>query len=161
MAEKGRQLKLTKRVQPDQPETYGDRILNALNAGAYLEHACAYANVSRATAYGWIARGKDARALLEEHGNTSQLTNNDKACLDFSDAVEKARAAAVVDNLEVVRAAALNGTWQAAAWFLERTQPQFYGRQQKIEVEHAPLTGDAARQKLLELDLGTLADDEL
>jgi hypothetical protein len=48
----------------------------------------------------------------------------------FSQLLENARARAEVGALQRIRRAASgpNGEWRAEAWFLERTQPQKYGR---------------------------------
>ena len=81
-ASKGRPPKLKQRINPDSTQTYGDRIIEALQTGAFLEHACNYANVSRAAAYEWISKGKDARAQLEEHnGDRSKLYDNEHQLL--------------------------------------------------------------------------------
>jgi len=63
-------------------------------------------------------------------------------------------------SLAVIRSAAAKGTWQAAAWYLERTMPQKYGRFQRLAIE-APvaLSSEAARAALLGLDDGYAADD--
>lgn len=150
----GRPPKLAQRIHPDAPTTYGDRIIQALEAGAFFDDACTFANVSRSAAYEWLARGKDARALVEERGDDAKLGKNDQLYLDFTDAVERARAGVVVSNLAIIRQAAQSGTWQAAAWYLERTQPQKFGRFQRPDTDEPTMTTDAARAKLLGLDLG-------
>ena len=157
-ASKGRPPKLTQQAHGLEV-TYGELIITALRQGAFLEHACQYANVSRSAAYGWIARGKDARAIVEEHGTTAKLTANELAFMEFADAVERARGEAVIRHLGVIRKAAEQGTWTASAWYLERTLPNHYGRQQRIEVEQTGIGSDAARAKLLALDLGHDTDD--
>jgi len=159
-ASKGRPPKLKQRINPDSTQTYGDRILEALTQGAFLEHACAYANVSRAAAYEWISKGKDARAQLEEHDDDrSKLNENQLAYMDFADAVERARGVAIVASLHTIRKAAAEGTWTAAAWYLERTQPQHFGRQQRIEIDQPSMSSEAARAKLASLDLGFDLDE--
>lgn len=45
----------------------------------------------------------------------------------FADAVAQAEAEMVHDALEAIRRAAESGTWQAAAWLLERRYPQRFG----------------------------------
>jgi hypothetical protein len=83
-------------------------ILEALRGGNYLETAAAYAGVHRSTLNRW-------------------MNEDDPEFQDFRDAVEKARADAIVRNVGVVLAAAPKN-WQAAAWWLERTNPDKYGR---------------------------------
>jgi hypothetical protein len=58
----------------------------------------------------------------------------DKAYGDFCEAVEKTRAQAEVRAVALIRKAAMDGTWQAAAWFLERSHPGKWGRQGRLEV---------------------------
>jgi hypothetical protein len=152
---KGRPPKLAQRVGPGTEVTYGDRIVQALDAGAFFDDACAFAGVSRSAAYEWLARGKAAREEQDERGEAHELSANDRLYLDFADAVEKTRATVVVRNLAIIRSAAQDGTWQAAAWYLERTQPGKYGRHQRSDEAEPELTTDAARAKLLGLDLGT------
>ena len=151
---KGRPSKLTQPVTPGSSVTYGDRIIQALDAGAFFDDACAWAQVSRSAGYDWLARGKAAREEQEAEGPRHELSAADRAYMDFADAVEKARASATITNLAVIRQAAQNGTWQAAAWWLERTQPHKYGRFQRTEDSDTELTTDAARAKLLGLELG-------
>jgi transposase len=101
----GRKLKLTPAVQ--------DRIVQALGVGATHEHACQYAGISRACLYHWLRLGATGRAPYAA----------------FAAAVSQAEARAVVGWLAQIDAAARNGQWAAAAWFLERKYPQIYGRQ--------------------------------
>ena len=152
----GRPPKITQRPDPNDTHTYGSRILEALNAGAFLDDACAYAGISRTAAYESLTKGKDARALLEEHDKTPEdLTDNQRAYLDFTNAVEKARATTTVQSLAVIRSAAAKGTWQAAAWYLERTHPAKYGRFNRPDDEPvSSMTSEAARAMLIGFDDG-------
>jgi hypothetical protein len=151
---KGRPPKLTQRISPQSDVTYGDRIIQALDAGAFFDEACSFAGVSRSAAYEWLARGKGAREEQDAEGEAHELSANDRAYLDFADAVEKTRATVVVRNLAIIRNAAQDGTWQAAAWYLERTLPGKYGRHQRADATEPELTTEAARAKLLGLNLG-------
>lgn len=160
-ARTGRPPKITQRPNPDDAGTYGSRVIEALTAGAFLDDACLYAGISRTAAYEAINKGKDSRALLEEHDKTpADLTENQRAYLDFADAVQRARATVAVQSLAVIRQAAAKGTWQAAAWYLERTMPQKYGRYNRPEDEPLPASSsEAARSALIGLDDGYGSDD--
>lgn len=103
---RGRFSKLTPELQ--------DKIVQALRAGNYIETAAAYAGISKNTLYRWLANAEDENA--------------DDAYRDFRDAVESARAQAEVRNVALIQKAANDGTWQAAAWYLERTAHQRWGR---------------------------------
>jgi hypothetical protein len=73
--------------------------------GATYEHAAAYGGIAQSTLYEWL-----------------------KAKPEFSEALKAAEARAVVGWLAKIEKAASEGTWQAAAWKLERRHPDVYGR---------------------------------
>jgi hypothetical protein len=52
----------------------------------------------------------------------------------FSDAIKKAESEAEVRVVAHVLKAATDGTWQAAAWWLERRRPHDYGRRDRVDV---------------------------
>lgn len=109
------------RRRPGRPTKLTDKraalILDALRAGNYLETAAAAAGVHRDTLNEWRHKFPD-----------------------FSDAVEKARAEAEVGHVGVIRRAAVE-TWQAAAWWLERSFPERWGRRDRHQVEHSGEVG--------------------
>ena len=86
-------------------------LIKALKAGATKRLACQYAGISETMFYRWL--GEDE---------------------DFQMEVEQASSRCAVDALEKIVGAANAGTWQAAAWMLERRWPHDYGRQVR-EVE--------------------------
>jgi len=117
----GRPSKLTQEVQ--------DRVVAALRGGNYMETAARYAGIDESTLHRWIAKGKEDDAS--------------EPYQEFCKAVEKARAEAEVRNLHLIQNAASGGTWQAAAWFLERSFPGRWGRREKVEhsgPEGGPIT---------------------
>lgn len=106
-----------------------ERLLEALRAGNYIETACAYAGVSKSSFYNYLAQARKAR---EKDGQP--LSEHETWALELLDAVEKARADAEVRNVHLIQQAAQGGTWQAAAWFLERSMPQKWARREKVEM---------------------------
>ena len=116
----GRRDKLT-------PETQ-ERIVNALRNGNYIEHAVQAAGVGTTTFFNWMTRGDE-----EKQGRY----------VAFRDAVKRAQADAVLSAIEIIQSAGRDGTWQAAAWMLERTQIGF------------------RQVNRMELDVKKLSDDEL
>jgi hypothetical protein len=56
---------------------------------------------------------------------------------EFSEAVQLALAKAEVALVRLIRRAAARGTWQAAAWLLERRYPEHWGRRDRL---HAQIT---------------------
>jgi len=107
------------------PETV-TKITQAISMGATYELSCAYAGISYDTFNEWR-----------------------KEKSEFSDAVKEAEGRAVVGWLAKIEKAANDGSWQAAAWKLERRYPREYGR---TVVENRNY--DAK-------DLEKLSDDEL
>lgn len=97
-----------------------DRIIQALTAGNYQDTAARYAGVDESTFYRWMQKGADPDAPAIYR--------------DFRQAVETARSQAEVRAVALINQAAQNGTWQAAAWYLERSHPQRWGRFQRTEV---------------------------
>jgi transposase len=79
-------------------------VLAALRAGNHLTTAARYAGIAESTLHAWRRRSPE-----------------------FSAAVDKARADAEARMVGVVMKAA-SEHWQAAAWWLERSFPDRYGR---------------------------------
>lgn len=108
----GRPLKLDQGLQ--------DTICDAIRAGNYSEIAARYAGIAPTTFYRWMSmgEGEEAQSPYKE----------------FREAVERARAQAEVRNVALIQSAAAGGTWQAAAWYLERTANERWGRHAKVEL---------------------------
>ncbi len=81
------------------------RIVQAIEIGSTYELAAAYGGISYDTFNEW---------------------NKNK--IAFSEAVKAAEGRAAVKWLAKIEQAASDGSWQAAAWKLERRYPQSYGR---------------------------------
>lgn len=114
------------------PHVEDDRVKNviaALNTGHYLDRAARLAEVAPATIYQWLDKGAAARRDLDEGREISDAQRN---YLQIADAILKAREAAAHRALVAIQQAARSGTWQAAAWYLERTDREHYGRVTQI-----------------------------
>jgi hypothetical protein len=140
-------------TQSDDPRV--ERLIEALNAGNYLEHACDYAGIGKSTVYRWLDRGQNEAERIDA-GN--EPNPDEHTYLELWDAIKKARASAMVRNVAIIQQAARGGTWQAAAWWLERTAPQQYGRRLSAEVTGAEggainvsVTVDALESKIAAL----------
>lgn len=120
----GRPTKLTDEVQK--------KILDAVRAGIWLDQAAALAGIAASSLFLWVDKGQRALELadLEER----ELIGVEKVYADFSESLKKARAEAEARNITLVQQAASDGTWQAAAWFLERSFPNRWGRKDRMEV---------------------------
>jgi transposase len=110
-----RQTKLTPEVQA--------LIVEAIRNGNYMETAAQAVGVHKGTLYRWIEQADDPEA--------SDIYRA------FRDAVESARAEAEKRDLDIITRAAHDGSWQAAAWKLERRTPQRWGRVNRTEVTGA------------------------
>jgi hypothetical protein len=108
-----------------------DRIVSAVRAGSYLDDAATLVGISRHTLLLWLRNGRDAQ---DRHESGHKLTDRDRLYLDFLNAVETARAEAQLRNIAIIQKAANEGTWQAAAWYLERTNPRKWGRHETVEI---------------------------
>lgn len=108
----GRKTKLTPELQAE--------ISELLAAGAFIEDACDAVGIGTSTFYDWMRRGERDWKIDAEFS-------------EFSDTVKKARARAAVDSVGRIRKAGEDGTWQADAWYLERSYPERWGRR-RVEV---------------------------
>jgi transposase len=107
----GKPTKLTPEVQ--------DRLVSAIMAGNYQDTAARYAGVTATTFYNWMTRGREEGTGIY---------------FEFVEAVEKAKAAAEVKDVALIDRAAQDGSWQAAAWKLERKFPHKWGRVNRTEI---------------------------
>lgn len=89
-------------------EQYQTDLINVLTSGATVKDACGYVGISQTQFYDWC-----------------------REYTQFADAIEKARASAKVACVAQVRKAA-QSNWQAAAWFLERSDPSNWGRKDML-----------------------------
>lgn len=93
------------------------KICAALQRGNYIETSAAFAGVSKSVLFAWM---KQAHADIKA-GKTNKFTR-------FLDAVEIAQAESEVRDLGHIDTSAGAGSWQAAAWKLERRFPKRWGR---------------------------------
>ena len=89
-------------------------IATALGIGAPIGSACRAAGIGVTTFKTWMERGRSE-------------AEDDAPYRAFRASVKKARATAQIHALAMVRRA-MPDHWQAAAWYLERTDPKRWGR---------------------------------
>lgn len=119
----GRPLTLT--------DALAKELVGLLRLGLTQTDACLAVNLSRSTFYSWISRARD---LSNTDPDPSKLTTEELRLLDFLDAVTRARSRAKADAVAAIRDA-YGSDWRAAAWFLERSFPDEYGRRDTVAVE--------------------------
>ena len=95
------------------------RVAEGMRIGMTVELAAQYGGISKDTFYRWLKLANDPTA--------------DKVFSDFSDAIKAAEADNAARCLLVIDDAANDGSWQAAAWMLERRHK--YQRQAAVQVE--------------------------
>jgi hypothetical protein len=123
-----------------------ETIVDLLRRGNYLSSAAKYAGLSPYTLNEWKNKG---RALMDSE---KELDDTEQLYVRFYQEVEKARAEAEIRAVEVIRSAMPNN-WQAAAWYLERTNNPEWGRTVKTEVSGPdggaiPIDVDSVYRKL-------------
>lgn len=122
------------------------RIVEAFEQGLAVADAADYAGIGERTLYRWLAEGE---ATDDEDTPLRQLWHR----------VTRARATGRFELLRTIeKAASLD--WRAAAWKLERTAPQHYGRQTRQSEDGADASTkghEAAKTALPD----TIPDDDL
>lgn len=119
------------------PDEVIDRFVELVGAGNYLKSAAAGAGLRERGVHEWLREGATGQGR--------------PWCQDFHRRVTVARAEAQIRALGQINKAASSGTWQAAAWFLERSDPTHWGgrhdHRHQVEAAVTPLPFDA-RTKL-------------
>lgn len=96
-------------------------LVTALASGCYRRQAAEHAGIHHSTFYAWLERGE---ADIEAGEDTPHAR--------LVEALTKAEADAELQALALIRRAAPTN-WQAAAWLLERKNPQRWGRRVVVE----------------------------
>lgn len=113
-----------------------------IRAGATVDVAAQAAGVSRSSIYSWLAQGETARA-----GSPAR---------DLRDRIERARAESETVLVARIGQAASKGSWQAAAWLLERRWPERWMK--PTERPLSDVAAAAASDDDRELDQDPFAD---
>ena len=96
-----------------------DDICNDIKAGVPIDHAAIAHGITRKTFYNWYNKGKDAKS-----GKFRQ----------FHDKVEEAKSVAITLRARRIYKAG-ETSWQADAWWLERVDPENFGRKDHHKIE--------------------------
>lgn len=96
--------------------------------GATYELAAQYGGISYVTFNTWQKRGQKELERVEAAGKGAAIREKERLFVDFYRATKKAEAEAAIMWLALIEKAANEGTWQAAAWKLERRYPHRYGK---------------------------------
>jgi hypothetical protein len=99
-----------------------EAIVKMVGSGAFVETACEAAGIHKAQYYRWLKLADDPTA--------------DKRYATFRDATTRARAQSESQMIDVVMRSA-PGDWRAAAWYLEHSHAERYGKREKVELTGA------------------------
>lgn len=123
---RGRKTLLTPELQK--------RMVDVISATGQDKDAYELAGISEASFYGWLKRGTEEPA---------------GPYFEFLGAIKEAKARRRASLVAQIQLAARGGTWQAAAWLLERTESATYALRNKHEI-----TGEDGGPVALVIDLG-------
>lgn len=141
----GRRLKKRKTGRPSRfVPRVKKAIIRAVELGSPYRLAVQSAGVGYTTFKRWMAQAEQ-----DEEGGAFRT---------FRDDVKKAEGKAVEKWLEIIDKAANNGSWQAAAWKLERRYPERFGRR-TIDVR-ADIREEKTITQRQEIILKVLSDDK-
>ncbi|WP_292461720.1 hypothetical protein [Methanolobus sp.] len=111
-------------------------LIKLLKSGVPVIHACDAIGVASVTYYDWMKRG--------ERATSGQYH-------DFYLKVKQAKAEAIARNVAIIQKAA-GHSWQAAAWWLERTCPAEFGRRE-VEINmtqnNVEINTDETRERIV------------
>jgi hypothetical protein len=99
-----------------------NRIIEAIEAGSPYRTAALASGIGYSTFHAWMRRGLSADP-------------DDGEFKAFRNRVKRGRAKAEQDAIANIRRAAREGSWQADAWFLERSNPRRWGRVDRLKAE--------------------------
>jgi transposase len=94
-------------------------ICQYIEKGNSYETAAQAVGICRVTIYNWIERGE----------------KGEEPFLQFLQAIKKAKAKSEIRHIEVIDKA-MEKNWQAAAWWLERSNQRDWGNRTEQKIEH-------------------------
>ena len=96
-----------------------DEICNDIKAGVPIKHASISHGITERTFYNWFEKGKEAKS-----GKFRK----------FYDKIQEAKSVAITLRARRIYKAG-ETSWQADAWWLERVDPDNFGRKDRHEVD--------------------------
>lgn len=107
-------------------------LFELITRGSNIKDACAIVNLTEASYYNWIARGRKEAQRLEDE--TAQFIEKEAVFLEFFESMKKAIPLYKLSLLEKLDQAGAD-SWQSYAWRLERGYPDEYGKRTIIKIE--------------------------
>lgn len=112
-----------------------DEICNDIKAGVPIKHAAIAHGISKSTFYDWYSKGENAKS-----GKFKK----------FYDKVEEAKSVAITLRSRRIYKAG-ETSWQADAWWLERVDPDNFGKKDTHKIE-ADIKADVKADILQKLE---------
>ena len=100
-----------------------EKAVKIIERGNYYKVAIDVLGISSVTWYEWMRQGEM---------DASKGINSLKAY--FFNSIKKAEATAIDRNLSIIQKAAMEGNWQASAWYLERKYPEQWGKRDNVNL---------------------------
>lgn len=124
-----------------------ERFLRAISLGCPIKDACGCAGLGESTYYAWMVEANEGK------------TARSKRLKEFQERIKEAEGEATMRWLAHIEAAANDGSWQAAAWKLERRRQMFVPKvKQEVSLDAKVETTDI-KQRLLD-KLAKFAEEE-
>jgi hypothetical protein len=118
----GQNLSVVGRARAYTPEKH-ETIIKAIEAGNSKSTAFKLAGLHADTGFDWVAAGKREPEKYPEY-------------VQLAADIEQAEAAFEASRVAIVKTAADTGTWQAAAWWLERRRPEEWSRHDRQRTDN-------------------------
>lgn len=96
-----------------------EQIASLVRDGNSPSTSAVLCGISSSTFFNWMKRGRGQEPRF----------------LEFSESIERASSQAVIRCVAHIHRAAVDGHWRAAAWLLERTRPEQYGKRSRGVME--------------------------
>ena len=122
-----------------------DEICNDIKAGVPIKHASISHGITERTFYNWFEKGKEAKS-----GKFRK----------FYDKIQEAKSVAITLRARRIYKAG-ETSWQADAWWLERVDPDNFGKKEYHKHE-ADINADVKSENIVKLErsLNKLDDDD-
>jgi hypothetical protein len=140
------------RPSPLVEEEVEKALLDYIRIGTPVRKAVAAVGIAEKTFYNWMTRGLTERERLATVPN-AKPNPTEGIFLQFLQGVERARGEAITKKVAVIAKAGNEGDWRAAAWWLERQNPEDFGKTDKIE-----MTGNNGDPIKVQIEMGDLED---
>jgi len=109
------------------------KLLEKLSTGLYMTTACDLIGISFNSVNSWVKKAEEIQVKIDDD-DEYKPTDEEKPYLEFFKSIKKAQAEGVEYHVDNVNKAGKTN-WQASMTMLERTNPDKYGRKDKVEVD--------------------------